>query len=317
MLATLVQAYTLLSPPTLGQAYTLISPPLHMQRPRAVAPVCVAAPPQATIPESLHQWLESKGVSTSKVHGQQLPGFGLSLVAGKHGVSAGDTLLTVPASMHMTPTSVAETPVGKAVEGILDDDSALLALGLLQEGARGPEESKCWPYWELLPTSEDMLVPLLWSDEERSRLLAGSHLEDVVISLLTELRSQWSLLESSVFPKQPELFPPEVFRFEGYLWAHAVVLTRALPFGDSLSLIPFLDLANHVAGATNMCSIAMCKKDGGVQAVSEAWQLEELGGEAAAVITASADLAPGEQVFIDYGEAGWRSSWEMLCAHHR
>ena len=41
-------------------------------------------------------------------------------------------------------------------------------------------------------------------------------------------------------------------------------------------------------------------------AVSEAWQVE--GKEAAAVLTAGAAAAAGEQVFIDYGEAGWRSS---------
>ena len=38
---------------------------------------------------------------------------------------------------------------------------------------------------------------------------------------------------------------------EGYLWAHAIVLSRALPFGEELSLIPLLDLANHEAGAPN------------------------------------------------------------------
>eukprot|EP00966_Prymnesium_polylepis_P309105 7143046-Prymnesium_polylepis.2 len=40
----------------------------------------------------------------------------------------------------------------------------------------------------------------------------------------------------------------------------------------------------------------MCKADGQVQPVTEEWQLESLGGEAAAVITAGAALAPGEQV---------------------
>ena len=30
-----------------------------------------------------------------------------------------------------------------------------------------------------------------------------------------------------------------------YLWAHAIVLSRALPFGEELHLIPLLDLANH------------------------------------------------------------------------
>lgn len=94
-------------------------------------------------------------------------------------------------------------------------------------------------------------IPLLWSEEERSRLLRGSHLGSMVESILSELTQQWSAIEQSALLKQPEAFPKETFTFEGYLWAHAIVLTRALPFGDSLSLIPFLDLANHESGAKN------------------------------------------------------------------
>lgn len=44
---------------------------------------------------------------------------------------------------------------------------------------------------------------------------------------------------------------------EGYLWAHAIALSRALPFGEELSLIPMLDFANHEAGAPNTCSIVV------------------------------------------------------------
>eukprot|EP00966_Prymnesium_polylepis_P309104 7143046-Prymnesium_polylepis.1 len=151
----------------------------------------------------------------------------------------------------MTSQSVKASPVGQAVEDTIDDDSAMLALGLLQEAALGADASACWPYLEILPSVEDMQIPLLWSEEERSRLLAGSHLADVVATQLSDLKGQWSALEEGVFPKHPELFPRDTFRWEGWLWAHAVVLTRALPFGDSLSLIPFLDLANHAAGAKN------------------------------------------------------------------
>ena len=49
--------------------------------------------------------------------------------------------------------------------------------------------------------------------------------------------------------------------------------------------------------------------------MTEAWQLDELGGEPLAVLTAGKAHGAGEQVFIDYGEAGWRSSWEMLYTY--
>jgi hypothetical protein len=69
--------------------------------------------------------------------------------------------------------------------------------------------------------------------------------------------------------------------------------------------------------ASNTCSIGVLapegKTSGGVQLVVDPLQLE--GKEGAAVLTATEELAAGAQVFIDYGEAGWRSSWEMLYTY--
>ncbi|KAL3892882.1 MAG: hypothetical protein SGPRY_014691 [Prymnesium sp.] len=296
------------------------APLLAFQMGGAMRPLSAAPPVERAVVSaslsSFHAWLEANQLSTDKVVGKELPGFGLSLVAGERGVRTGDTLVSVPASLHFTPRSIEGTPLGEAVRGVIDDESALLALHLLQEGARGPEGSAHWPYLELLPSSEQMQA----RERTTQLILRGPHVARLrcyvmVESILSELTQQWSAIEQSALLKQPEAFPKETFTFEGYLWAHAIVLTRALPFGDSLSLIPFLDLANHESGAKNTCSIAMSKSDGPAAPVTEAWELTELGGEAAAVLTSGARLAAGEQVFIDYGEAGWRSSWEMLYTY--
>ena len=57
---------------------------------------------------------------------------------------------------------------------------------------------------------------------------------------------------------------------EEWLWAHAIVLTRALPFGNELSLIPGLDLANHELGSNNTCSIGVlpCSKQAYMQTMA-------------------------------------------------
>lgn len=271
---------------------------------------------------SFHTWLEEKGVSTSAVNGKRLPGFGLSLTVGETGIKKGDKLLVVPSSLHITPSATAASPLGQAVSEVVasDDVASLLALGLLQEVGKGAASSAA-PYVEMLPGMDGMAgVPLLYGDEELSKLFGGSHLVNMVQSERNQLIAQWQAIETTVMPKYDEsLFPRDTFNVGGFLWAHAIVLTRALPFGDELSLIPFLDLANHQSGAPNTCSIGMVEKgkdgegDDRVIPVADPLQLE--GKEGAAVLTAGVDLEPGAQVFIDYGEAGWRSSWEMLYTY--
>lgn len=133
----------------------------------------------------------------------------------------------------------------------------------------------------------------------------------------------------------------EQFTLEKWLWAHGIVLTRALPFGNELSLIPGLDFANHELGCKNACSIGVKGSDGEVQEApargtfqlgshgrrmsytpvffaafhatydflgqfqaTDAKQLEDQ--EPEAVLTAGLEHGVGDQVFIDY--ALWRNA---------
>lgn len=284
--------------------------------PHLRAPAVHACAVNAEKLAALESWLSANGVDGLKATGGELPGYGQCLVAGTDGIKAGETVLEIPASLHITPSSVAESELGKAASSVVppDDAEALLALGLLAEFGKG-EAGASWAYINMLPDAEAMgSVPLLWTDDDRARLLGGSHLVDTVGAMREGLLAQWAALEANVLPNHPDsLFPREVFNAAGWLWANAVVLTRALPFGDEQALIPFLDLANHQSNAATACSIGVVGAEG-VSMVVDAQQLEG-GKEAVAVLTAAEDFAPGEQVFIDYGEAGWRSSWEMLYTY--
>lgn len=301
----------------------VFTPPLACARPQPRAAAFACAGDEL---DAFHSWLQSKGASLGSVTGKRLDGFGLSLVA-TGDCATGDTLLTLPASLHLTPTKAKASPVGQAVDGVIpaDDDSANLALGLLHEFSKG-EAGDFWPYLAILPSADDMVgQPLLWSDDELSTRFAGSHLCETVRAVKSGLHEQWEAIESRVVPNYPQLFPPSVFNLQGYLYAQAIVLTRALPFGDELSLLPYLDLANHQGGAKHTCSIGVAKKPDADDADAklaitpcvEPSQMESLGvgEEVTAVLTAGAPLGEGEQAFIDYGEAGFRSSWEMLYTY--
>eukprot|EP00913_Durusdinium_trenchii_P006982 g6567.t1 len=184
-----------------------------------------------------------------------LPGFKFSLVADT-ALKPGDTLLRVPSSLHISPSYVRQTEFGKLFEAL--DDSAVLALGLLAEAAKGEK---------MLPSSEELHIPLLWPEEERRQLLAGSPLDMATEQQLLQLSEQWTDI-AAVVKELPELnsesWTKDRTRGSRYLWAHAIVLTRALPFGNELSLIPGLDLANHELGSKNTCSIGVATADGQV-----------------------------------------------------
>ncbi|CAE7509670.1 SETD3 [Symbiodinium natans] len=255
----------------------------------------------------LQEWMEEGGALSSGLRLADLPGFKFSLIAGESGVKAGDVLLRVPASMHISPSSVRSSALGKLLEPLQLDDSATLALGLLAEVSK-KESSKFWPYLRILPGASDLHIPLLWPEEDRRRLLAGSPLDLAAEQQRLGLLEQWSGIQEMA-KDVPDLSAE--LTEEDWLWAHAIVLTRALPFGNELSLIPGLDLANHELGSNNTCSIGVAAPDGEVMEATEEAQLQ--GKEAEAVLTAGRDHDAGEQVFIDYdGGVGLRLAWEMV-----
>lgn len=150
------------------------APLLAFQMGGAMRPLSAAPPVERAVVSasltSFHAWLEANKLSTDKVVGKELPGFGLSLVAGERGVRTGDTLVSVPASLHFTPRSIEGTPLGEAVRGVIDDESALLALHLLQEGARGPEGSARESTPEAPPYPPLSYIPIVLSPQCIRRL---------------------------------------------------------------------------------------------------------------------------------------------------
>ena len=52
----------------------------------------------------------------------------------------------------------------------------------------------------------------------------------------TSTSEQRKSIESSMITPNPTHFPASVFRIEGFLWATAIVLSRALPFAGARPL---------------------------------------------------------------------------------
>ena len=109
-----------------------------------------------------------------------------------------------------------------------DGQSTLLALSLLRELSRG-DGSSFAPYLATLPSPEELDVPLLWSVATLESLLRGSHLVARVARLRSDLQEEHAGFEEDLFSVNRTIFPEAWFSEQRYLWAHAIVLSRAPP----------------------------------------------------------------------------------------
>ena len=160
-------------------------------------------------------WLEERDLlATAQVSAARVDGFGVCLTANK-ALQSGEAVLAVPRRLHLTAKLAEGTELGEALAKLeITDESVVLAMVLLEQMALG-EASEWARYIELLPSTDELALPLLWPDAERAELLEGSHLLGCVDALLTDLRQQWAVIETRLVQPNPERFPASVYRFEG------------------------------------------------------------------------------------------------------
>lgn len=82
----------------------------------------------------------------------------------------------MPRPLHLSASSAKTSRLAPFLDVVLDatagDESGVLALLLMHERALG-DLSHFSPYLSVLPTADELDVPLLWDEEERARLLGG------------------------------------------------------------------------------------------------------------------------------------------------
>ena len=234
-----------------------------------------------------------------------VPGKGRGLLA-LDDVDAGNNMISVPRELCLTPTNylttIAKTgpvgaqlaEVGKQLLQTPEGSSCLLALSLLHERALG-EASHLAPYLAMLPPPDELAHPLLWDPSYLESLLKGSHLVGRLSRLRSDLIDEFNGLTEDVFVHDATAFPPSTFDASQYIWAHAIVLSRALPLQapQEVALVPLIDLANHAQGAPHTW---MSTAD-------------------TVALVAGCRVSPSDAVCIDYGCLTPRSTWEFFYSY--
>mmetsp|Transcript_17680 Transcript_17680/g.29708 ORF Transcript_17680/g.29708 Transcript_17680/m.29708 type:complete len:496 (+) Transcript_17680:79-1566(+) len=207
---------------------------------------------------------------------------GAGLVS-KRNLKKGETLLTIPEAVTMNYAAALKSDIGKYLEGL--KPWLAVTLFLLHERNKGAA-SKWAPYVSLLPSA--LGLPMFWSEDELKEL-EGTQVLESTLGYMGYAESEFEGVQEYVFGPNPSVFPPEVYNAESFLWAFGILRSRTFaPFvGESIALVPGLDLMNHNAYGV----VKLERRKTGL-----------FSGESAAALVSVAASVEGEQVYMNYGD---------------
>ncbi|CAK9209642.1 unnamed protein product [Sphagnum troendelagicum] len=239
--------------------------------------------------QELMEWLAMEGFPEQAVKLSLCGEEGIGAIA-KYPIQAGDVALKVPESYTVTSADVANHPVvAQPAAGL--GDLIGLTLWFIYERAQ-KKESAWWPFINTFPHTT--LSPLLWTEEEQEQLLKGCPSLEEIKQRVIALKDEFQDLQL-YFEKDPEVFPPDIFSFEAFKTAFAVVLSRTtyLPAADLFALVPYADAINH---------------RGDCQAYLD-YSMEDQ----SVVLQVDKNYKQGDQVFASYGQE--RPNYDLLISY--
>ncbi|KAJ0246949.1 Rubis-subs-bind domain-containing protein [Hirschfeldia incana] len=201
--------------------------------------------------------------------------YGRALFASKV-IHAGDCILKVPFNAQITPGEL-PTDIRVSLTDEVGNIGKLAAL-LMIERNRG-QNSRWFPYISRLPHLSDMHSTLFWDENELNMIRCSAVLKETV-KQKARIEKEFSLVAQAF--KQHLHNVIERPALENFMYAYALVGSRAWETSIGISLIPFADFVNHDG---LFASIVLSDEDN---------RLSE--------VTADRNYSVGDEVFIRYGE---------------
>ncbi|XP_023638118.1 ribulose-1,5 bisphosphate carboxylase/oxygenase large subunit N-methyltransferase, chloroplastic isoform X2 [Capsella rubella] len=238
---------------------------------------------QASLDKDFLPWLER--IAGSKITDTLTIGkstYGRSLFASKV-IHAGDCILKVPfnaccSNRNFQQITPDELPPDIRVS-LADEvgNVGKLAAVLISEKKMG--QSRWVPYISRLPQPAEMHSTIFWGEDEFS-MIRCSAVHKETLKQKVQIEKEFSFVAQAYKQHCPMVTePPDL---EDFMYAYALVGSRAWETSKGISLIPFADFMNH-----DRLSASIFISD-------EEKQLSE--------VTADRNYSPGDEVFIKYGE---------------
>jgi [ribulose-bisphosphate carboxylase]-lysine N-methyltransferase len=237
-------------------------------------------------------------------------------------INEGDVMLAVPYDDRFVLTpDLARNEVYRDVlpEGYdgWTGDAGLIALLILNEVARadskgvnkpqrtGPLQEFMQAWVSSLPSPSEMIIlhPYLWPEEDQEILQSSS--TNKIYRGLDDLDEDATWLMERIWSKDRSAFPETAtwngqqipcFSSDGFKWAMALSLSRAVFVGGTLQLLPFMDMCNHDDKAEEVT--------GGTMGT--------FGTTKGAQLISSGKYQAGQEVFCSYGP---KSAADYLLDH--
>eukprot|EP00270_Netrium_digitus_P022011 TRINITY_DN968_c0_g1_i2.p1 TRINITY_DN968_c0_g1~~TRINITY_DN968_c0_g1_i2.p1 ORF type:complete len:650 (-),score=199.89 TRINITY_DN968_c0_g1_i2:262-2211(-) len=194
---------------------------------------------------ALEEELRGRGLPKQKLQLRAVAEGGRGLVA-RERIGKGEPLLFIPQNLLITAATVYSCPrIGALLKQAGVPEWPAIAVFLLSEVAQG-EGSQWRGYVNALPQSPGCI--LQWSLGEVEALLCGSPSQRRAIECIADVTDTFSALDTTLFQKNREVFPSDVFTLGSFKWGFAVLFSRLvrLPsLGGQVALVPWADMLNH------------------------------------------------------------------------
>lgn len=186
------------------------------------------------------------------------------------------------------------------------DEYIAIAVLLMSEKLKGGR-SRWKPYFDILPSKEEVNPAYIWSDGELEMLM-GSPTYPAAKSLRKKIETEFEELQSTTFFRNIELFPTQLYTFDLFLWSFVILFSRAARLtskytgeGEELALVPYADLLNHSPYSSTYID---SQTVGGITSF--------LNKKQEVAVYSDRSYKKFEQVFISYGE---KSNSDLLLLY--
>jgi hypothetical protein len=207
---------------------------------------------------SFMKWFLAAGPATCKLRAAVIPGFRIGTIATSP-ICAKEEYLSVPTSIIMDarkasgPTSGVAALIRALAEKFPKSKDAFheLLFFLIHEYFVLGSRSFFWPYLSLLPVPAEMPIPVMWEQDDDVHSRLGP---SVIAASVSSYRSSIRRLFDSIsridlvknfFQAGTER---DVFNFDNYRWATAILDSRSIWWGGERHLVPLLDFVNCAQG---------------------------------------------------------------------